>query len=338
MRRKTRRRLSVYPYENLITAEGICRCDSRHHGRASMRSDAGCKRSCPILRSPHSGDITRHARRRYHTGMTAPLIDIGINLTHDSFDADRPEVLARARASGLVHLVITGASLDGSEQALALARSDPAFLSATAGIHPHHASELTSATHARLLAVLDQPDVKAAGECGLDYFRDYSPRADQRRAFEWQVERAIERQRPLFLHQRDAHGDFLAVLKAAGPLPPAVAHCFTGSRAEAEDYLALGLHIGITGWICDERRGQHLLEVVRNIPADRLMIETDGPYLLPRTLHPKPASRRNEPAFLPEVARVVAAARGEPAATIALTSTQTATRFFRLDLPSVPAD
>jgi TatD DNase family protein len=264
--------------------------------------------------------------------MISPLIDIGINLTHDSFDADRPEVLARARAAGLVHLVITGASLEGSEQALALARTDPAFLSATAGIHPHHASELTSATHSRLLAVLDAPDLRAAGECGLDYFRDYSPRPDQRRAFEWQLERAIERRLPLFLHQRDAHEDFLAVLKAAGPLPPAVAHCFTGTPAQAEDYLELGLHIGITGWICDERRGQHLADVVRMIPEDRLMIETDGPYLLPRTLHPKPTSRRNEPAYLGEVARVVATARGTPIETLAHTTSQTAARFFRLNL------
>jgi TatD DNase family protein len=263
--------------------------------------------------------------------MNAPLIDIGLNLTHDSFDADRSEVLARARAAGLVQLVITGASLEGSEQALALARTDPSFLSATAGIHPHHASELTSSTQPRLLAVLDAPDLRAAGECGLDYFRDYSPRPDQRRAFEWQLERAIERQLPLFLHQRDAHEDFLAVLKAAGPLPPAVAHCFTGTQAQAEDYLELGLHIGITGWICDERRGQHLLDVVRMIPEDRLMIETDGPYLLPRTLKAKPASRRNEPAFLGEVARVVAGARGTSIETLSRSTTDTATRFFRLE-------
>ena len=142
----------------------------------------------------------------------------------------------------------------------------------------------------------------------------------------------FERGLPVFLHQRDAHADFLAILKAAGPLPPCVAHCFTGSVAEAEDYLALGLCIGITGWICDERRGGHLAEVVARIPADRLMIETDGPYLLPRTLSPKPASRRNEPAFLTEVARVVAAARGESVTSLGASTTATATRFFGLDL------
>jgi TatD DNase family protein len=262
--------------------------------------------------------------------MPAPLIDIGINLTHDSFDADRDAVLARARAAGLVHCVITGASLAGSAAAVALAGEDPGFLSATAGVHPHHASELTRETLSQLAALFDQPIVRAAGECGLDYFRDYSPRKDQRQAFEWQLELAIARQRPIFLHQRDAHADFLAVLDAAGPLPPCVAHCFTGSIAEAEAYLERGLYIGITGWICDERRGRHLEEVVRIVPADRLMIETDGPYLLPRTLAPKPASRRNEPAFLPEVARVVAAARGESVESLAHSTTQTAARFFGL--------
>ncbi len=266
--------------------------------------------------------------------MDAPLIDIGINLTHDSFNADRAAVLQRAREAGLVHLVITGASLSGAEQAVALAETDPAFLSATAGVHPHHASELTAATLPRLAAVLDHPAVRAAGECGLDYFRDYSPRSDQHRAFELQLQLAVDRQRPVFLHQRDAHGDFLAILRAAGSLPPAVAHCFTGSVAEAMDYLELGLYIGITGWICDERRGRHLEEVVRHIPADRLMIETDGPYLLPRTLPQKPASRRNEPAYLPEVARVVAAARGESIATLAHATTATATRFFGLNATS----
>jgi TatD DNase family protein len=263
--------------------------------------------------------------------MIAPLIDIGINLTHDSYDSDRAGVLARARAAGLVHLIITGTTLSGSAQAVELATTDPTFLSATAGVHPHHAHEFSKADLPALRALLDHPCVRAVGECGLDYFRDYSPRTEQRRAFEWQLELAIDRGLPVFLHQRDAHEDFLAVLKAAGPLPPCVAHCFTGTLAEAEDYLALGLNIGITGWICDERRGGHLHEVVRKIPADRLMIETDGPYLLPRTLSPKPSSRRNEPAFLTEVARVVAEARDESVAALATSTSQVAKRFFRLE-------
>jgi len=267
-----------------------------------------------------------------------PLVDIGINLTHDSFDADRDAVLARARRAGLVHLVVTGSSLVSSAAAGALAAAHPGALSATAGVHPHHALELGAADLPALAALVARPGVVAVGECGLDYFRDYSPREAQRAAFERQLGLAVETGKPLFLHQRDAHADFLAMLKACGArLPRAVAHCFTGTRAEADEYLALGLAIGITGWICDERRGQHLAEVVRAIPAERLMLETDGPYLLPRTLRPKPATRRNEPMYLPEVCRVVAAARGETPEALARATSSTAARFFGLVIPALDA-
>jgi len=264
---------------------------------------------------------------------TPPLVDIGINLAHDSYDPDRADVLARARAAGLVHLVVTGATLGSSAAAAALAAEAPGYLSATAGVHPHHAAEFTAAEVPLLRELLARPGVRAVGECGLDYFRDLAPRAVQRRAFELQLGVALDTGRPLFLHQRDAHDDFLAVLRAHGPgLPSAVAHCFTGTRAEAEAYLEMGLHIGITGWACDERRGSHLLELVRHIPAGRLMLETDGPYLMPRTLRPKPAHRRNEPAFLPEICRVVAAARGESPEALAAATTRAAVAFFGLPL------
>ncbi len=260
-----------------------------------------------------------------------PLIDIGINLTHDSYDSDRAEVLERAWAAGLVHLLVTGSTLASSQDAATLADTAPTRLSATAGVHPHHAAEVEPSDLPALRALLSRPVVRAVGECGLDYFRDLSPRAAQRRAFELQLGLALETGKPLFLHQRDAHDDFMAMLRAAGrALPAAVAHCFTGSRAEAEAYLELGLHIGITGWACDERRGAHLLKIVPHIPAERLMLETDGPYLLPRTLRPKPSHRRNEPAFLAEVCRVVAAARGEAPHVLADSSTRTAARFFGL--------
>ena len=260
-----------------------------------------------------------------------PLLDIGINLTHASFDSDRAAVLARARAAGLVHMVVTGSSLESSPVALALAATEPEFLSATAGVHPHHAAELDSAGVALLRRLLASPLVVAVGECGLDYYRDLAPRAVQRAVFERQLELAQLTGKPLFLHQRDAHADFRDLLVAAGAARmPAVAHCFTGTRAEAEEYLALGLHIGITGWICDERRGEHLREVVRHVPADRLMLETDSPYLLPRTLKPKPATRRNEPCYLGEVCRVVALARDEDPASVARASAATAATFFGL--------
>ena len=152
----------------------------------------------------------------------------------------------------------------------------------------------------------------AVGECGLDYFRDFSPRDLQRRAFGWQLELAAATGKPVFLHQRDAHDDFIAILREHRVSERGVAHCFTAGEKERDAYLELGLHIGITGWINDERRGLHLREVVKGIPADRLMIETDAPYLLPRDIRPAPKTRRNEPTYLPYVVRAIAAARGEP--------------------------
>ncbi|HEX4267910.1 MAG TPA: TatD family hydrolase [Steroidobacteraceae bacterium] len=261
----------------------------------------------------------------------APLIDIGINLAHDSYDADRSSVLERAEAAGVVQMMVTGASVASSRQATALARQHPGRLFATAGVHPHHATALSSTELAELAELSLAQEVVAVGECGLDYYRNFSPHEAQREAFHRQLELAERCGKPVFLHQRDAHEDFIAILREHWPgLAGGVAHCFTGGAAELECYLELGLAIGITGWICDERRGAHLLELVRRIPPDRLLLETDGPYLLPRDLRPKPASRRNEPVYLPHIAAVVARARGEPAESLAQTSTEAARRLFRL--------
>jgi TatD DNase family protein len=259
------------------------------------------------------------------------LIDIGANLAHDSFDADRDAVLARARAAGVVVMIVTGSTLDDSEKAIALARRFPDRLRATAGVHPHHAAGLKDSD--RLGDLLADPMVVAAGECGLDYFRNFSPPADQRRAFELQLGIAERQGKPLFLHQRDAHSDFMALLRAHPTAASrAVLHCFTGGAQELEDCLALGLSIGITGWVCDERRGQALRESVSRIPRERLMLETDAPYLLPRTMQPRPAHRRNEPAFLPAVLEETARQRGQTPAMLAAETTANACRFFGLTL------
>jgi TatD DNase family protein len=257
------------------------------------------------------------------------FIDIGINLAHDSYDADRAEVLARATAVGVTRMVITGSSVISTNQAVCLARAHPGKLYATAGMHPHHASDLTEAALASLEAAAREEVVVAVGECGLDYFRDFSPRDTQRQAFHQQLEVAARVGKPVFLHQRDAHEDFIAIVREHG-IRRGVAHCFTGGEQERDAYLEQGLHIGITGWICDERRGQHLRDVVRGIPVERLMIETDGPYLLPRDLKPAPASRRNEPAYLPHVAAAIAKARGESLEELATATTRTARAFFAL--------
>ena len=261
------------------------------------------------------------------------LIDIGANLAHDSFDADRDAVLARARAAGVVQLVVTGSSLDSTRHAIELARQHPGTLYATTGLHPHHASEWNDELAARFRELAAAPQVVSLGECGLDYNRNYSTPMDQRRAFAAQLQMAIDLRKPLFLHQRDAHDDFLAMLREHRPqLGAVVVHCFTDTRDALRDYLALDCHIGITGWICDERRGRHLIDAVADIGDERLMLETDAPYLLPRTA-PKAlvgANRRNEPALLRYVLDAVAQARGQSADTVARLSTANARRFFAL--------
>ena len=265
----------------------------------------------------------------------ATLIDIGINLAHDSYDADREAVIARAHAAGVGQMIVTGSCGSSTRGAIALAQAHPGRLFATAGVHPHHAAQLTDALLAALAGLARAPQVVAIGECGLDYFRNLSPQADQQRAFHQQLELAARAGKPVFLHQRDAHADFLAILREHWPaLAGGVAHCFTAGPEQLDSYLDLGLAIGITGWICDERRGAHLLRLVERIPADRLLIETDGPYLLPRDLQPRPASRRNEPQYLAHIAAVIARARGEPLETLAESTTQAARRLFAL--PQAP--
>lgn len=259
------------------------------------------------------------------------LIDIGANLTHDSFDHDRGDVLARAAAAGVPRIVVTGTSVTNSVQAAALAEAYPKRLFATAGVHPHHAVDFDVHTSNALKAMLATPAFVAVGECGLDFFRDYSPRPMQRRAFETQLELAIEIRKPVFLHQRDAHEEFVATLKPLrARLAGGVAHCFTGGLDELKAYLDLDLYIGVTGWVCDERRGAALRAALPNIPLDRLLVETDAPYLLPRDLAPKPATRRNEPAFLAHIVERVATGTGRSVETIAEATTANAERLFGL--------
>ena len=269
------------------------------------------------------------------TGHTMQLLDIGANLSHESFQHDLDAVLQRARAHGVTRMIVTGASRDGSEHALALTHAHPGVLWATAGVHPHHAIDYDDATDARLRELAQDPAVRAVGETGLDFNRNYSPREVQLQVFERQLQIAADLQLPLFLHQRDAHADFVALLKRwRDKVPGAVVHCFTDSGEALRDYLDLDCHIGITGWICDERRGTHLRELVRTIPANRLMIETDAPYLLPRTVRPPPSHRRNEPMYLKHICEEIARDRGESADVTAANSTATAEAFF--GLPASP--
>lgn len=259
------------------------------------------------------------------------MIDIGVNLTSSQFDKDREAVLERAHAAGVTGLILTGTSLTESRAVAELAAERPGFCYATAGVHPHDAKTFDDTTLNELRELATQPQVVAVGECGLDFNRDFSPRPRQEAAFEAQLALAAELQLPVFMHCRDAHERFMAILSPwRDRLPAAVLHCFTGTEDELNDCLALDLHIGITGWICDERRGRELQRLVSLIPPERLMMETDSPYLIPRDLSPRPASRRNEPAYLPHIAGRIAACRGEHTAELIAATTATSRRFFQL--------
>jgi len=263
--------------------------------------------------------------------MTYSLVDIGANLAHNSFDDDRDAVMQRAADAGVARMIVTGSSDDSNVQAAALAETNAGVLFSTAGVHPHHASDYTDESDALIRTLVGNNGVVAVGECGLDYFRNFSPRDAQLDAFQRQLAIAKETGMPVFLHQRDAHDDFVEILEPAlQDISRAVAHCFTGEHESLREYLALGLYIGITGWICDERRGKHLHDIVEIIPDGKLLIETDAPYLMPRTIKPKPKTRRNEPAYLPEVLQVVAEARGQSVDHVARITTENAARFFSL--------
>jgi len=263
-------------------------------------------------------------------------IDIGVNLTGSSFRDDTAQVIERAVEEGVTKMIITGTDIAHSEQAVRICQDWPEYCYATAGIHPHHASDYSTALLSELADMQTLDCVVAVGECGLDFNRNYASRSDQIRAFEAQLEIAADTGKPLFLHQRDAHDDFVAILKSCrDDLGHVVAHCFTGNVSEAEEYVSLGLYIGITGWICDDRRGAELREAVKAIPLDRIMLETDAPYLLPKDLpnerYAAPVKKgRNEPCFLPHVAETVARYMGVEPAVLAEAALANTRKFFAL--------
>ena len=262
------------------------------------------------------------------------LVDIGFNLTSSAFRKDADEVVERAKQAGVKYFVLTGSDIEESARAAVLATQYESMVS-TAGVHPHLAKQWQEDSYTKLKKLAGHKQVTAIGEAGLDYNRNYSKPVQQRIAFEAQLELATELTMPIFLHERDAHEDFVKILSNHRQhLPKVVVHCFTGTAEELDAYIELDCHIGITGWICDERRGQHLHESIKNIPANRLMIETDAPYLLPRDLpkdkYPKPEGRRNEPAYLPHILSTIAKCRNASAEQTAQETTQTAKDFFSI--------
>jgi TatD DNase family protein len=264
--------------------------------------------------------------------MNQNMIDIGVNLLHKSFNADREDVVLRACKAGIVKMILTGTSEKNSVDSKVYAEKHPGVLYSTAGVQPHDAKSFNQKTVSVLENLAESKVVVAIGECGLDFNRDFSPRPVQEKVFEAQIDLASRVKKPLFLHERDAHLRFAEILAAnRNKFDKAVVHCFTGITGEARKYLDMGFYIGITGWICDERRGRQLIETVRSIPLDRLMIETDAPFLIPRTMQGFQNMSRNEPAFMTEVLGAISKATGKSKEDIAAAAFKNTMDFFQLN-------
>ncbi|RLN87977.1 hypothetical protein BBJ28_00025006 [Nothophytophthora sp. Chile5] len=271
------------------------------------------------------------------------LFDFDCNLTHDDLKGDVAVVMAQAANVGVAEMLVPGSTLEESQRAIELCRQYPTQLFPTAGVHPYHA--LTSPTTeelATLRELLELEEVRAVGECGLDYSPSFPAPELQKKWFVEQLALACRLRKPLFLHERLAHEDFLKLVDDAtkqfdGYFPPAVVHCFTGSERELQAYLARGddWYIGVTGFICKKQHGAALREMVRHVPLDRLVLETDAPYMgFPKCRRDEPSDKKkqypNVPSALPQVAQAVAAALGRSPQEIGKITKANARRFLRL--------
>lgn len=256
------------------------------------------------------------------------LVDCGLNLSAPAFADRHASVLDESARQQVTRFVLIGTSEHSSQEALALAEQHPGCI-ATAGVHPHDAANVSPGYLDVLRTLAADPRVRAVGECGLDYNRNYSPPAIQRRVFAAQLALAADLKLPVYLHERDALDDQLAILdEFRRDIPALFAHCFTGDRAALEQYIERDCYIGVTGWVCDERRGADLQAAIPAIPESRLLLETDAPYLLPRTIRPRPKSRTNLPSYLPYIVETVAQLRGTDAQALMHTTTENAQRLF----------
>lgn len=259
------------------------------------------------------------------------LIDIGLNLMHKSYNKDREEVINNGRNAGVKGAIITGSDINSSIGASDYALKYPGVLYSTAGVHPHDAKTCNEDTIPKLEELSSKDSVVAIGECGLDYNRNYSPQNIQRKWFIKQLELAEKLDMPVFLHDRESYNDFSKILRDFPSVAKkSVVHCFTGNKYEVEDYLSLGCYIGVTGWICDERRGDELREAVKHIPPERLMVETDGPFLIPRDLKPKPKKHRNEPKYLPHILNRIAEEMNMDSEKLAVQVTENTEKLFNI--------
>ena len=259
------------------------------------------------------------------------LIDIGVNLTNKRLLPDVKQILQQATEVGVKRLIVTGTSIKHSKIAIDLCHQYPEQLFSTCGVHPHDAKEWHHDTLEELNSLISQDCVRAIGETGLDFNRDFSPRKQQIDIFQQQLELAVNCKKPVFLHHRDAFDTFFSLLQEyRDQLKNVVVHCFTDNKKALYKLLDLDCHIGITGWICDERRGQELQILVKDIPENRLMLETDAPYLLPRDLLVKPAGNTNLPSYLPHILHTVARLQNKNSAILAFEILSTTQQFFEL--------
>lgn len=251
------------------------------------------------------------------------LIDIGANLNHKSLKFELEQIIHRAVQNNISRIIITGTDLRSSQEAFNLAKNN-ALLISTCGVHPHNAKQVNPDLLQKLEKLIAENKVVAIGECGLDFNRNFSTREEQEYAFGQQLQIAKRFKKPLFLHERDAFETFVSFVK--DHLGDGVVHCFTGNKQQLKTYLDLGFHIGITGWICDDRRNNELKEAVKYIPHDRLLIETDCPFLTPR----EAKATRNEPAFLKFVVQRLALYMSKSEEEVAKHTTENAKKLFRL--------
>ncbi|VFP79785.1 TatD family hydrolase [Candidatus Erwinia haradaeae] len=238
------------------------------------------------------------------------MLDVGVNLTHEKFSKDRIEVVLRARTAGITGMIIISSTVSDSRQSIMIAKQDTKYFWCTVGVHPHYAYTWSKESRTEICKLINEPSVVAIGECGLDFYRSFSTRKQQVYVFQEQIELAVEFSMPLFLHCRDAHQCFMSILKPWLPnLRSVLLHCFTGTRSELELCLEYDISIGVTGWICDPYRGRELSKLIPLIPSNRLLIETDAPWLFPKDIQLVSAKKRNEPCFLPHIMETVAKLR-----------------------------
>lgn len=254
--------------------------------------------------------------------------DAGVNLLDPRFEPST--IVSQALAAGVSRMCVIATQPDEWAMAQQLYQQFPNALIYTIGIHPHYAKVVTSDTYDSLISFAQNPGCVAIGECGLDFNRNFSPQDIQRQVFIEQLNIAKQLDKPIYLHERDAFDTQLKCLEHVFAQQPidGIAHCFTGNAQQLKTYVAKGLYIGITGWLCDHKRGQDLRNAVTHLPSSNLILETDSPYLFPKTVRPR--QRNNTPALIPAIAQEYAQITENDLNEIELLSYNNAVSLFRL--------